>query len=62
MFNNYQEYKTTGFALIVLIFSIVLVVQHTITFKEFLLIMPFVVTLIGINDKAFKSNSDNEKN
>lgn len=61
MIKNYQQYKTTAFALIVLIFAIIAFANKLISWKEFLLIMPFVGTWIAINDKAFKK-TDNEKN
>ena len=55
-FKNYQEYKTTGTAIIILSAGIYCLLHKIITGTEFTLILPTILILLGINDKAFKKS------
>lgn len=54
IFKNYNQYKTTGIGIILLILSIYCLLHQIITGTEFTLILPTILILFGINDKAFK--------
>lgn len=57
MFKNYQQYKTTGIGLIILAGSMLCLYNGKITGTEFCLLLPTVLILLGINDKAFKNGN-----
>ena len=54
MLKNYQEYKTTGIGLIILIVACICLFRQIITGTEFIMLLPTVLILFGINNNAFK--------
>lgn len=57
MLKNYQQYKTTAIGLIILAGSAWFLYNGKITGTEFGLLLPTVLILLGINDKAFKNDN-----
>jgi hypothetical protein len=60
LFHNYQQFKTTSIGLLILAGSSWFLYNGKITGTEFFMLLPTVLILLGINDKAFKKTNEKE--